>query len=98
MRGVSNKHCLLTFFIHSVVAGLSNGYFNLSRILSEEGSSLHNAYYQDNSIIRTIAIGKKFNVLTVVLNPNMNKTQLNFTIEAGPVNRTKEVSRPGSNV
>ena len=78
--------------LNLLFTGLTNAYFNLTTILKEGGSSVHNAYYDDNKIIRTIAVGKKFNVLTVVLNPNMNKTQINFTMVAGPVNRTREVS------
>lgn len=72
--------------------GLSNTYFNLSTLLSVKDSSIHRSYYDDNSVIRTVAVGKKFNVLTVVLHANMNKTQINFTVVTGPVNRTKELN------
>ena len=67
-------------------------YFNLTTILKEKNSAIQTAYYDDNPVIRTIAVGKKFNVLTAVLYPNMNKTMINFTVVAGPVNRTREVS------
>ena len=85
---ISAFECILP----SNIAGLTNAYFNLSTILREKNSAIQNAFYDDNKVIRTIAVGKKFNVLTAVLYPNMNKTVINFTVIAGPVNRTREVN------
>lgn len=76
--------------VYDLPKGKSNGFFNLTTILSEKDSFIHSAYYDDNSVIRTIAVAKKFHVLTVVLYTNMNKTQINFTVVAGPLNRTRE--------
>jgi len=68
-----------------------HGYFNLSGILSNKNVTIRQAFYDDNKIIRTIAVGKKYQVLTVVLFSDMNKTTLNFHLEYGVENRTTQV-------
>jgi len=68
-----------------------HGYFNLSGILSNKNVTIRQAFYDDNKIIRTIAVGKKYQVLTVVLFSDMNKTTLNFQLEYGVENRTTQV-------
>ncbi|XP_045176047.2 N-acetylglucosamine-1-phosphotransferase subunits alpha/beta-like isoform X2 [Mercenaria mercenaria] len=78
--------------LYSLPPGQYTGFFNLSYILSDKNTSLHNAYYDDNKVIRTVAVAKKFRVLTVVLHANMNKTSFNFTVEYGKVNQTKQLN------
>ncbi|WAR03055.1 GNPTA-like protein [Mya arenaria] len=72
--------------------GLGYGYFNLTHLLPDKNTTLKDAFYDDNKIIRTIAVAKKFHVLTIVLYSNMSKTEINFTLEYGSDNRTKQLN------
>ncbi|XP_052801171.1 N-acetylglucosamine-1-phosphotransferase subunits alpha/beta-like isoform X2 [Mya arenaria] len=77
---------------YTLPSGLGYGYFNLTHLLPDKNTTLKDAFYDDNKIIRTIAVAKKFHVLTIVLYSNMSKTEINFTLEYGSDNRTKQLN------
>lgn len=77
---------------YKLPTGQTNGYFNLSTLLLDANTSIQSASYSDNKVVRTIAVARKFKVLTIVLNQNMNTTCINFTVEYGKINSTKELN------
>lgn len=91
LTGGFNTGLTVNDIIVSSFSGQLTGFFNLSYILSNKNMSIQNAYYDDNKAIRTIAVARKFKVLTVVLHANMNGTAINFSVEYGKVNHTKQV-------
>ncbi|XP_052260463.1 N-acetylglucosamine-1-phosphotransferase subunits alpha/beta-like isoform X1 [Dreissena polymorpha] len=72
---------------YTLPAGLAYGYFNLTSLLVNN-FTLKGAFYDDNKAVRTIAVAKKFSVLTIVCYSNMSSTRVNFSLELQRDNRT----------
>ena len=54
-------------------------YFNVSAFVGEDGK-LEEGNYDDNDVVRTIAIAQKFDVVTVLLYEKRNATKLQFSL------------------
>ncbi|XP_048241976.1 N-acetylglucosamine-1-phosphotransferase subunits alpha/beta-like [Haliotis rufescens] len=56
------------------------GFFNLTDIVMSDGM-ITEAFYNDSSIIRQVAVGNKYKVMTIVLQHDHNETTLHFQLK-----------------
>ncbi|XP_076320133.1 N-acetylglucosamine-1-phosphotransferase subunits alpha/beta-like isoform X2 [Tachypleus tridentatus] len=85
--GTSNYNKLFSFILlqeqqfYQLPQGLLNGYFNLSSLFS----SVTEGYVDESPVVREVAVSQKYNVLTFVLYPNHNSTNITLSLK-GKVN------------
>lgn len=82
---------VLIVFVIFLISGEYVGYFNLS-VFQKSNYSITEGFYEENAVIRTIAISLKYSIIGIVLHPNHNSTNLTISLKGEHNNSTFEVS------
>ena len=64
-------------------------FFNLTSIVTERGN-VESAEYEKSSVIRSVAVGNKYKVITMVFNKGHNLTTLHFHLKGHYANVTEK--------
>ena len=69
----------MLFFGLVFISGKVAFYFNISKLLGENGT-ITKATYTESTVIRTVAVALKFRVITVVAYNNKSAEKVNITL------------------